>query len=202
MEKILNILNIKLDKNQRWIILSSFISGLLITYAQPTIVKTLYSELPAQWIAFQSMFSSVAGFLIGVVWKNKLREKAINWFFWLASAESSLGFILGMYLCFVNFNVWIFAIASLIYSTLISTFVCKCIMAFKSVLWVEKEREIYDNNLSIVEGVVCIIGYSLSFLFLPPLKVSLFLWGLCCIIDDIGWIIVYYNNKNILIKKE
>ena len=71
-------------------------------------------------------------------------------------------------------------------------------MAFKAKLWVEKEREIYDNNMSIVSGIVCIVGYVFALIALPSLKVSLFLWSVCCIFDDIGWLIVYTKNKKTL----
>ena len=72
-------------------------------------------------------------------------------------------------------------------------------MAFKAKLWIEKEREIYDNNVSIVSGIVCVIGYLLALIALPSLKFALFLWSICCIIDDIGWIIVYHKNRDALV---
>ena len=180
--------------------MSLVVSGLLITYAHPTLVKEIISNLPAQWIAFESLAASIAGLLIGMIWQKNVRKKAIRYFFYLAFAESLCGCLLGFYLCFINWNVWIFAIASLIYTTIISTFVGKCIMAFKAKLWVEKDREIYDNNVSIVSGIVCIIGYISALIVLPSLKVSLFLWSVCCIFDDIGWLIVYTKNKETLIK--
>lgn len=198
LNKILNILNIHPDKNQRWLLMSLIISGLLITYAHPTLLKAIISGLPAQWIAFQSLAASITGLLIGMIWKGRIREKAIRYFFYLALTESICGFILGLYLCFVEFNVWVFAVASLIYSTIISSFVGKCIMAFKAKLWVEKDREIYDNNADIVSGIVCVVGYLLALVALPSLKVSLFLWAICCIIDDVGWLIVYHKNKLLL----
>lgn len=71
-------------------------------------------------------------------------------------------------------------------------------MAFKAKLWVEKEREVYDNNTSIVSGIVCVVGYLFALVALPSLKLSLFLWALCCILDDIGWLIVYKKNELIL----
>jgi hypothetical protein len=199
-KKILNLLNIHPDANQKWLLISLVISGLLITYAHPTLLKTIISGLPAQWIAFESVVASVSGLLIGMIWQGKIREKAIKYFFYLALIESLCGFILGLYLCFINFNVWVLAIASLIYTTVISSFVGKCIMAFKAKLWVEKEREIYDNNSDIVTGIVCIVGYLFALVALPSLKVSLFLWAICCIFDDIGWLIVYSKNKLILKK--
>ena len=200
LKKILSLINIHPDSNQKYLLISLVISGLLITYAHPTLLKVLVSELPAQWIAFQSLSMSIAGLLIGMIWKGKLRENAIKYFFYLALIESVCGCLLGLYLCFISFNVWIFAIASLIYSSLISTFVGKCIMAFKAKLWIEKDREIYDNNASIVSGIVCVVGYLFAILALPSLKLSLFLWSICCIIDDIGWIIVYKINKTKLIE--
>ena len=182
-KKILSLINIHPDKNQKYLLMSLLMSGLLITYSKPTIVKVIISELPAQWIAFDSLSMSIAGLLIGIIWKGNLRKKAINYF-----------------LCLISFNVWIFAIASLIYSSLISIFVGKCIMAFKAKLWIEKEREIYDNNAQIVTGIVCIFGYLLAIIALPSLKLALFLWSICCIIDDIGWVIVYKINKKKLIE--
>lgn len=175
--------------------MSLVISGFMITYAQPTLLKEIISSLPAQWIAFESSFSAFVGLFIGMIWQRKVRTVAIKYFFYLALTESLCGCLLGLYLCFIEWNVWVFAIASLIYSTLISTFVGKCIMAFKAKLWAEKNREVYDNNASIVSGIVCVIGYLLALIALPPLKVSLFLWSVCCIIDDIGWLIVYGKNK-------
>lgn len=68
-------------------------------------------------------------------------------------------------------------------------------MAFRARMWNDKAKEIYDNNNSIVGGICCIVGFAMSLFALPSLKLSLFLWGLCCIIDDLGWIIVYIKNK-------
>lgn len=198
IEKILNLLNVHPDKNQKYILLSLFFSGLIITYVHPAIVKEIYSSLPAEWIAFESLASSIAGLVVGMLWQGKVRHLATRNFMIFAISESVLGCLLGFFLVFVYYNVWIFAIVSLIYSAFITTFVAKCIMAFKAKLWVEKEREIYDNNQSVIAGLVCIIGFTLALVFMPPLKVAILLWGLCCIIDDIGWIIVYNKNKNAL----
>ena len=85
----MNLLNIHPDKNQRWILLSLFLSGLLITYVHPMIVK-------------------------------------------------------------------------------------------------------------VVAGIVCIAGFAAALLFMPSLKTALVLWGLCCVIDDLGWIVVYVRNRDTL----
>lgn len=71
-------------------------------------------------------------------------------------------------------------------------------MAFKAVLWNDKGREIYGNNASIVGGIVSVLGFSVALFAMPSLKVALFIWGVACIIDDFGWIMVYYKNKKSL----
>ncbi len=193
---LLSMINVHPDKNQQWLLLSMCISMLLITYAHPTLVKEIVTNLPAQWLAFESLSMSITGLLIGMVWQKKTRKRAINYFFYLALTESICGFLLGMYLCFVEWNVWVFAIASLVYGAIVSSFVGKCIMAFKSRLWIEKDREVFDNNSSIMTGIVCILGYFMAIIASPSLKLSVFMWAICCIIDDIGWLIVYAKNKN------
>lgn len=74
-EKILDKLNIKPDNNQKWVLLSLFISGLLITYSSPVITKSIITALPAEWIAFQSLFSSISALVIGMMWQGRIREK-------------------------------------------------------------------------------------------------------------------------------
>lgn len=198
IKKIFNWLNIKPDENQKYLIASMFFSGLLITYSSPTITKAIISDLPAEWLAIDSLTSSLSALFIGMMWKGKVRERAIKWFFYLTIGESVLGCLLGLYLAFVEYNVWVYAIVSLIYTNFISIFVGKCIMVFRTKLWNEHKREEYDNNASIVSSIVCAIGYICALLFLPSLKVALFLWSVCCILDDCGWIYVYHKNQKLL----
>lgn len=195
MKFILNKLNVHPDHNQRWILCSLFMAGLLGTYISPRVTKEIISELPPEWLAFQNLSSAAFGLLLGVLWQKKIRAVAIKYFMYFAIAESTIGCMLGLYLALIQWNVWVFAVVSLLYSMFICKFVSKCIMAFKAALWVEKEREVYDNNTSIVSGIVCIIGFAMALISMPSLKVALILWSLCCIIDDIGWIIVYYKNR-------
>ena len=197
-KKFLDIMNIHADDNQKWLLISMFISGLLATYISPAITKAIITELPAEWIAFESLFSAIVGLLLGIIWQGKFRHNIIRYFVIFCITECILGFLCAMYLCFIQYNVWVFAVSTLIYGNLITSLVSKCIMAFKAKLWPEKEREIYDNNLSIVGGITCIIGFALALFMMPSLKVALFIWGLGCIVDDIGWIIVYIKNQKTL----
>ena len=51
-------------------------------------------------------------------------------------------------------------------------------------------------------GIYCIAGYVCALLFMPSLKVAMFIWGLCCAIDNIGWLVVYHKNKEKFMKIE
>lgn len=196
-------LNLHADRNQTLILVWVFVFGLINTYIGPTITKELVSNLPAEYIAFQALASSICGFIIGVLWQGGIREKAIKWFIPLALTESIVACSLGIYLLFIDYNVWIFAIASLLYSCLVTIFISKCIMSFRSKLWEgHNEREAYDNNNSIVGGITCIVGFGLALLFLPSLKVALGLWSISCLFDNLAWCYVYYKNKTLLIKTE
>lgn len=196
MNKILKLFNLKLDQNQFYIVLSLLISGSLVTYISPTIVKDIYSNLPAEWIAFEALFTSVASLFISMLWRNKIRQQAIKKFLYLVAAETICGMLLCLYLVVVEYNVWVLAIASLIYTSFVTIFVGKCIMTFKSKLWNNDERENYDNNIQIIGGIVAILGYVTALFFLPSLKTSLILWGVAYLVDDLGWAIVFYKNKN------
>lgn len=192
--------NIHADKNQRWILIYGGVSTLLITYTSPILTKTIVTELPPEWLAFESMAMSVATLLIGMSWQGKVREKAIRWFLWLTIAESTLAFTLSLYLSLVEFNVWTYAITSLIYTSLVTVFIDKCIMYFKSRLWIERDRELYDNNNSIVGGITCIVGYLMALLFMPSLKVAVLIWGVCNVLCSVGWVMLYIKNKTSLTK--
>lgn len=195
MNKILNILNLKLDRNQVYIFLSMFICGLLSTYVFPVIIKDIYSQLPSSWIAFESLVGSVSGLLISVAWKNSIRQGAIKRFMGFVIAETICGVVLCAYLLFIDYNIWVLAVSQLIYTTFVTSFVGKCIMVFKSKLWNNESREHYDNNASIIAGLTCILGYSLALFFEPSIKFALALWGIAYLVDDIGWAIVFWKNR-------
>lgn len=106
----------------------------------------------------KTLLCSIATLIIGMLWKRKLRLVALKNFVLFAMAESILAFTLSMILVFVYYNVWIF-VATLLYSSMITNFVCKCIMMFKSRLWLEKSREEYDNTDSVVRSLIMILGF-------------------------------------------
>ena len=137
-----------------------------------------------------------------MLWRGAIRRIAIKQFIILIIFETLCGLCMCIYLVFIEYNVWILAITSLIYTSFVTIFVDKCIMAFKTKLWNNKEREFYDNNIQIILGFVSIIGYTFALLFSPTLNTALILWGIAYLTDDLGWAIVYIINKKTLINIE
>jgi hypothetical protein len=69
--------------------------------------------------------------------------------------------------------------------------------AFRAIIFKDRERENYDNNIYLWSNAAAILGFFLSLLKPPPLNISLLLWGISWVFS-IGWIIVYIKNKNII----
>ena len=195
------IFNIQVQKNQGWLLMSSSVSGLIYTYTHPVIVKATISNLPERYISLEALWFCVSAMIIGAIWKGCVRENAIKYFTYIATIESLAAFSLGCYMAFVNWNVWVFAISSALYLSIVSQFIGKCVMAFKASLWIEKEREDFDNTSSIISNTIAMIGFMIATIAMPKLEVAVFLWGLGCIFDDIGWIIVYSKTRNRIINK-
>ena len=202
VKEILNLFNLKLDSNQKYIVASLILCGLLYSYISPVIVKDIYTKLPSEWIAFESLVGSISGFLISIFWRDAIRKQVIKKFLTLVIGETVCGILVCAYLLLIDYNVWVLAIAQLIYTTFITSFVCKCIMVFKSKLWNNKDRETYDNNMEIVACLTSILGYLVAILAEPDIHLAIFLWGVAYLVDDIGWAIVYFKNKELLTKDE
>ena len=71
LKRLLDLLNIHPDDNQHWTLSTLFIVGLLNCYVGPVISKAWVSELPAEWLAFQSLIYSVVGLFIKIHVKKK-----------------------------------------------------------------------------------------------------------------------------------
>ena len=196
MSKIFKFFNIQLQPYQGLLALSMFFSVLLNAYFCPVLCKTAVSALPPQWLAFEGVWCCTISLFIGMIWKGNFRKAVLRNFVWFAIVESVASFCLAMWLAFVAWNVWIYAIFSLLYVSLVSLTISRCIMVFKTKIWNEKSRELHDNTASIVKDLALVIGGLMAMLFCPSLKLALVLWGIACIVDDIGWVLTWFKLKD------
>jgi len=190
------ILNIQVQENQGILLFSSAISGFIYTYSHAPVMKEIMSKLPPEYISAEAAWFCLSSLIMGAIWKNKAREIAIRYFTWIAMFESIGSFLISAYLVFVQYNVWAFAILTAFYASIVTTFIGKCIMMFQSKLWNGKQREMYDNTASIFRNGVAMIGFAIAILAMPSLNTAILLWGIGCIFDDIGWIIVYNRTRD------
>ena len=107
-------LNIRPQKNSGTLYLSLFFAVLMNTYANPRIVKEIVSCLPAQYLSAESLAVCVSNLAIGMSWKGKTREIVIMNFMILAILETVASVLLGIWLLFVSYNVWVMAVASIV----------------------------------------------------------------------------------------
>ena len=195
---IFKLLNIRLQPYQGPLALSMFISIILNAYSGPMLCKTAVTELPAQWLSFETVWCCVCSLLIGMFWKGKFRKAALDNFVAFAVVESVAGICLVAWLVIYGWNVWVYAVFSLLYISVVSMTINRCIMVFKTKIWNEKSRELYDNTASVVRDLALVIGGTCAMLFCPDLKTSLILWGVACLADDIGWIMTWLKLKDML----
>lgn len=201
MNFIKKILNLSFDENQKWILIFLFITCLIGAFISPIVVQTLYIALSTKWFAASSLIGSISGLVTGIIWRGKFREFAIKNFIVIVIIECLACFGIGLYMSIFDGNIWIYAITELIYTNLITRIVCKSQMFFKSRLWNDKEREQYDNNESIILYLSAIVGYLIAIIYTPSFSFGMFLFGFCCLSDDMGWLIVYIKNKKQLYNK-
>ena len=45
------------------------------------------------------------------------------------------------------------------------------------------------------------LGFGIAIFAMPPIKVAVFIWGVTCVIDDIGWIIIYNRCRKQIMEK-
>ena len=107
----------------------------------------------------------------------------------------------GMILAFsmaVWFNVWVFAIGSLIYTGAVSILLGRVETAFKAKLFKERNREDFDNDMQLACSLSSLIGFGIASIISIPIVSALILWGIAWI-GNLGWIIVYLKNRKILV---
>ena len=90
--KIFNLFNIQIQKNQLPLLISSSVSGLIYTYTHPVIVKEIYTNLPSRYISLEALWFCLSGLILGAIWKGCVRDKAIKYFTYIATIESIAAF--------------------------------------------------------------------------------------------------------------
>lgn len=60
----------------------------------------------------------------------------------------------------------------------------------------------YDNTASIFRNGVAMLGFAIAILAMPTLNAAILMWGVGCIFDDIGWVVVYRKTRERIIESK
>ena len=184
--------------NKNILIAFHFFPDVLIGIGWATIHKVCVELLPTQWLSFEQLMLSAFLILACSLWKNdKFRENSIKIFLYLSIFEMVSGMIIAFSMA-VWFNVWIFAIGSLIYTGAVSILLSRVETAFKAKLFKERNREDFDNDMQLACSLSSLIGFGIASIISIPIVSALILWGIAWI-GNLGWIIVYLKNRKILV---
>jgi len=191
-------LNFQLS-NKNVLILFHFLPDVLLGIGWAEIHKTCVELLPAQWLSFEQLLISLFLIVACALWKNsKFRGNTIKIFQYLSFFEIVVGVILAI-LMILNFNVWVYAVSSLLLTGLISVFLNRAEVAFKSTLFVNRDREDFDNDMELACSSSSLIGFAIATVMPVSLNTALILWAISWF-GNFGWLIVYYRNRKSLEK--
>lgn len=180
--------------NKNILIAFHFFPDVLIGIGWATIHKVCVEQLPTQWLSFEQLMLSVFLILACSLWKiDRFREKSLKLFLYLSIFEMLSGMLLAFSMA-VYFNVWIFAIGSLLYTGAISVLLNRVETAFKSKLFNFRDREDFDNDMQLACSLSSLIGFGIASIVSIPISSALLLWGIAWI-GNLGWIIVYIKNR-------
>lgn len=180
--------------NKQILIIFRFFPDIMIGIGWATIHKVCVELLPTQWLSFEQLAISLFLILICSLWKNdNFRDKSIKLFLLISILEMLCGMLLTISMA-IEFNVWIYAIGSLIMVSLISVLLSRIEIAFKAKLFNNRDRENFDNDMELACSTSSLIGFGIASIVSVPLNVALYLWGIA-FIQNLGWIIVYFLNK-------
>ena len=183
--------------NKNILIAFHFFPDVLLGVGWASIHKVCVELLPTQWLSFEQLMLSVFLIIACSLWKNdKFREKSLKIFLYLSIFEMISGMILAFSMA-VWFNVWIFAIGSLIYTGAVSILLHRVEVSFKSKLFNYRDRENFDNDMELACSLSSLIGFGIASIVSIPISSALILWGIAWI-GNLGWIMVYIKNKNVL----
>lgn len=194
-----NLCNKCIEWNNKNILIAfHFFPDVLLGIGWASIHKVCVEQLPTQWLSFEQLMLSAFLILACSLWKNeKFRQNSLNIFLYLSIFEMLSGMILAFSMA-VWFNVWVFAIGSLIYTGVISILLNRVEISFKSKLFNNRAREDFDNDMQLATSLSSLIGFGIASIISIPISSALILWGIAWL-GNLGWIIIYLRNKKILV---
>ena len=199
MKMIKNLLNIRIaDNEQRFLFITTLLMIMLGSFSGVSLCKEINTTMSQRFLAGCGITACVFSVFVNAVWKGKFRKTFIKYFAIIASIESFVAFSLSICLAF-SWNTTVFAVSRLIYQSLICNFIMKGFLVIETSLWSGENLENFKNSRNCIMDIGCILGFFLSFVFQPSTRIAVIFWGICCILDDIGWIYLFIKRRKVIL---
>lgn len=183
------------------LIMAGFWSTLIYSITYPTIHLWIMKELNESLISFNSILSCVSIIIFSILW-NKYSRKLYGVYPFLMVCEIILYAILHIFVILGKCNAsnyYIFDI--LITSTIMRNVVCGG-NKLRSILYTGEKREKYDNSMNIATSTGTLIGSSIAMFSKIPISIIFIISWVGLSIDDVFYIVAYYETKKLNIKKK
>lgn len=200
MIKFIDWLDIKPTKDQRVLLISNGIICFITAFVSSAMMNNCaVVNFNEEFTSTMNLISCVCGIVIGKVWTGYVRDHLMRNYKVYVIVECIIfsAIYLFLALCHELWNPYAYMIIGLIYSVLIGRFIGRSQDVIKSAVWVDNDqRERFNINMNNVAPLASLVGFILIKVWYPGLTTSLILLSSVCIIDDIGWFIVYCKNKD------
>ena len=152
--------NILKDK----LLLATFLSNLFYSMASPTVRYELVSNVGSKLISLNSICFCISGILCSILW-NKYSNKLYKKYGFFYNMET----ILYIIICLLFISRYISPVVYYILDTIFYCLVTKNLICgsnrLKMLRYINKEREVYDNNVQLMSNASSLIEFTISLIF-------------------------------------
>lgn len=183
------------------LLIGNLISNFAYSFSYPFVYYSLMNSINENLISINSIAICLGGIVIPYIW-NKYSDKIYSYYGYILFSEIIFYSILVLLILFKIINNKIYYILD----TFLFVFITKNIICGNnkliSIKYKNKEREEYDNNLTIVSNSSSLIGFILSLFFHIDINIAfIFIW-IGIVSDNIFYYISYKKSKKELNKGE
>lgn len=182
------------------LVLSSFISGLFYALAYPTIITKLISEVGSKIVSFNAICISIAGIFIPIMW-NKYSDTIYKKYGYLFIVETITYSIICVCVILNIISIKSYYILDTILFCIVSKNIICGNNKLKVLRYKDKERETFDNNISLVGDASSLVGFIISFILNIPINIAFICITIGICADNFAYFISWKKSIKIKMKE-
>lgn len=180
---------------QKLLLLAFFIEDFFVSWGYPAFYRAVMPLITERVLAMSTIVSCASGIIICQIW-NKYSDKLIFKYMYFNIFELLLNIIM-VTVAIITKNYFIYYIVDIIVASFITRQLVCAHTKIKSILLLGKDREIFDNNSSIVSNCAVLIGSTIALVFGSnlPINISLILLLVSLVSGNIFYLYVFIKFK-------